>query len=249
MPSRAVQIACITLFAFCSKCIDSAHADSFTDALAQQGRSTADLQRDATSKPIEVLTFFGVEPGMIILDVLGGDGYYSEILAHSVGPHGRVYLHNNQAYAGLMAGISARLANDRLPNVIAIVQEIEDILLATESIDMVLAVMVYHDVYYTNNGWTVTPERFFAMIKRVLKPGGILGIVDHNAQPGSGVTFTQNLHRIDAQFARRDIDNRGFEFLGSIDVLENPTDVLTESVFEPEIRGRTSRFVHKYRKH
>ncbi len=87
------------------------------------------------------------------------------------------------------------------------------------------------------------------MIKRVLKPGGILGIVDHNAQSGSGVTFTQNLHRIDAQFARRDINNRGFEFLGSIEVLENPTDVLTESVFEPEIRGKTSRFVHKYRKH
>ena len=110
MPSRAVQIACIILFAFCSKCINSAHADSLTDALAQQVRSSADLQRDATSKPIEVLTFFGVEPGIIILDVLGGDGYYSEILAHSVGSHGRVYLHNNQAYAGLMAGISARLA-------------------------------------------------------------------------------------------------------------------------------------------
>ena len=60
MPSRAVQIACITLFAFCSKCINSAHADSFTDALAQQGR---------------------------------------------------VYLHNNQAYAGSMAAISARLAS------------------------------------------------------------------------------------------------------------------------------------------
>lgn len=86
------------------------------------------------------------------------------------------------------------------------------------------------------------------MIKRVLKPGGILGIVDHKAQTGSGVRYTQHLHRIDAQFTRYDISNHGFEFLGATDVLDNPADLLTESVFDPEIRGRTSRFVHKYRK-
>ncbi len=245
MPSRAAKILCISLFALYS---NPTLADALQDALAQHSRSTADLQRDATSRPLEVLTFIGVEPGMAVLDVLGGNGYYSEILAGAVGPRGRVYLHNNQAYAGLMSGISARLANNRLPNVVAIVQEIEDILLPRQSIDMVLAVMVYHDVYYTNNGWTVTADRFFAMINRVLKPGGILGIVDHDAQPGSGVGFTQNLHRIDAQFATRDIGSRGFEFLGATDALKNPLDTLTESVFEPDIRGRTSRFVHKYRK-
>lgn len=162
MLTRAAQIACIALFAFCS---NPTGADLLQDTLAQESRSTADRQRDATSKPLELL-----------------------------------------------------------------------------------AVRVYHDVYYTNNGWTVTPDRFFAMIKRVLKPGGILGIVDHNAQPGSGVRFTQHLHRIDAQFAKHDISNRGFEFLGATDVLDNPVDLLTESVFEPEVRGRTSRFVHKYRK-
>lgn len=245
MLTRAAQIACIAPFAFCS---NPTGADLLQDTVAQEGRSTADQQRDATSKPLEVLAFFGVEPGMVILDVLGGDGYYSEILAGAVGPSGRVYLHNNQAYAGLMADVGARLANEALPNVTALVQEIDDVLLPAESIDMVLAVRVYHDVYYTNNGWTVTPGRFFAMIKRVLKPGGILGIVDHNAQPGSGVRFTQHLHRIDAQFAKHDISYRGFEFLGATDVLDNPVDLLTESVFEPEVRGRTSRFVHKYRK-
>ncbi|MEJ2089890.1 MAG: methyltransferase, partial [Gammaproteobacteria bacterium] len=81
-------------------------ADSIPDHIARAvnhpDRSQADRQRDLTSRPAEVLTFLGIEPGMTVLDMLTGDGYYAEIVARAVGPAGHVYLHNNLAYRGLM---------------------------------------------------------------------------------------------------------------------------------------------------
>ena len=58
----------------------------------------------------------------------------------------------------------------------------------------------------------------------------------------------QVLHRIDADYAKQDIINRGFRFIGSNDLLENPDDDLSKSVFDPAVRFNTSRFVYKFMK-
>ena len=60
--------------------------------------------------------------------------------------------------------------------------------------------------------------------------------------------LAQSLHRIDPRFVCEDMRRQGFEFVGASDLLANPEDPLTGSVFEPGIQGRTSRFVHRYRK-
>ena len=60
-------------------------------------RSAADVQRDLGSRPKEALDFFDPQPGWRIIDLFAGDGYYSELLHHRVGPRGRIYLHNSQA--------------------------------------------------------------------------------------------------------------------------------------------------------
>ncbi|MCB1049701.1 MAG: hypothetical protein KDC71_03810, partial [Acidobacteria bacterium] len=59
--------------------------DIYQSALQAKGRSEADLTRDETSKPAEVMAFAKVQPGMKVLDILGGGGYYSELLAAVVG--------------------------------------------------------------------------------------------------------------------------------------------------------------------
>ena len=61
-------------------------------------RSKADLQRDQTSKPFQILEFMGLRPGATVIDLFAGNGYYSEVLSTVVGEQGKVYLHNNQAY-------------------------------------------------------------------------------------------------------------------------------------------------------
>jgi len=209
-------------------------------------RSEADANRDTTSKPFAVLDFMGVQPGWHVIDVFAGNGYYSEVLSHAVGATGKVYLHNNRAYMGFSDKLNDRIADDRLPNVELYVKEVEDIDLAPESLDMALLVMAYHDVYYKQEGWTVTAEPLFKAINTTLKPGGVLAVIDHHAAPGTGSAHAQELHRIDAEFAKRDIESHGFRFVAQTDLLVNPDDDLSLSVFDPAIRGHTSRFVYKF---
>lgn len=209
-------------------------------------RSEADAKRDETSKPFAVLDFMAVQPGWHVIDLFAGNGYYSELLSHRVGDTGKVYLHNNQAYMGNVKGLDERLKDERLANVEVYVREVEDINLPSESLDMAILVMAYHDVYFEQNGWTVTADPLFSTIQRILKPGGVLAIIDHHAAAGSGKTHAQDLHRIDAVFARQDISSHGFEFVAETDILANSADDLTLSVFDPAIKGQTSRFVYKF---
>jgi predicted methyltransferase len=211
-------------------------------------RSAADIQRDINSKPFAVLEFADIKPGWQVMDMFAGNGYYAELLAQAVGPEGKVYLHNNQAYMAFASKLNERLKNNRLPNVEVYVREVEDINLPSEHLDLVLLVKTYHDVYFTQSGWTVTADPLFKTIYRVLKPGGQLLIIDHHGAPGSGNSRAQDLHRIEAQFAKKDISSRGFTWVDESTILSNSSDPLNISVFDPEVTGKTSRFVFKFLK-
>ena len=89
-------------------------------------------------------------------------------------------------------------------------------------------------------------DRFFEQVHRSLKPGGVLGIVDHAAVPGTGKSAAQDLHRIDEAFAKSDIESAGFSLEARSDVLRNPADDRTLLVFDEEIRGKTDRFVFRF---
>ena len=117
---------------------------------------------------------------------------------------------------------------------------------------VVLMVMAYHDVYYVSASGPTHPkidrDRFFAEIHRCLKPGGILAIVDHSAVVGTGEAHAQDLHRIDEEFARRDIKAAGFVFDAESNLLRNPDDDRTMLVFDDRIRRKTDRFVYRFKK-
>jgi predicted methyltransferase len=124
-------------------------------------------------------------------------------------------------------------------------------MLEPESLDAVLMSMSYHDLYYYNPD--VGFERadvpdFFAQVRRALKSGGKLLIVDHAAPDGSGNSVTQEIHRIDEAFAREDIESNGFRFVASSDALRNPDDERTKNVFDKTIRGKTDRFILLFEK-
>lgn len=227
-------------------------ADLYSDAVAQPGRSAADLKRDAIDHPAEVLRLAGIKPGMRVADFLAGNGYYSEMLSHIVGPKGQVLLLNNEAYEKWSGKRwQGRLENGRLPNVEHRTIDVEHLDLPDHSLDAVLLIKVYHDLYWVDKDheWPkMDPNTVLNEIARVLKPGGTLLLVDHSAKPGTGSADAGTLHRIDEAYARADFEKHGFSFVAGSDVLrraDDPRDALT---YEGPMVGKTDRFVMVFRK-
>lgn len=244
---RLLQSAVVMTAAAMMLVASWARGDAIDQAVASPDRPPADLERDLNSRPADVLRFFGAQHSGVAIDLFAGGGYYSEILSRLMGEAGTVYMHNNQAYLGFAGdAVDQRLAGDRLPNVVRYDREVDQIDLADDSVDMVLMVMTYHDLYYKTDGWDLDPDGFFSMVHRILKPGGVLAIVDHVAASGSGSTAAQDLHRIDPEFALADIQGRGFELAARSDLLRNPDDPLDVNVFDERIRGKTSKFLYKF---
>ncbi len=222
-------------------------------AVSDPRRPGLDTARDADRKPAEVLTFLGLNAGETVLDLFAGGGYYSEILSRIVGSDGLVYTHNNAGYRKFLGDRDApRYANNRLPNVVRLEQEIDDLNLAGESIDTALLMLSYHDLYYrpanTADWAPIDGPKMLAALYAALKPGGVLGVVDHAGARRMDDSTISELHRIPEQRAIDEIEAAGFELDAKSDVLENKDDDPTLSVFDARIRGKTDRFVLRFRK-
>jgi len=224
----------------------------YADALAVDSRLAADYERDTSRRPDEVLAFFGVEPGMVVLDMFSGGGYYSEVIAHVVGDGGHVDAHSNEAYLGFVGEeFNARHADGRLPNVSVLMAENNEIELESERYDAIIMVLSYHDLYYddVDSGWAkFDVPALHAELYDGLKPGGILGIVDHQAEDGAPAETGNTVHRIDARIVIDELTEAGFELVDQSDLLRNAEDDYTKNVFDPEVRGSTDRFVLRFTK-
>lgn len=222
-------------------------------ALASPERIEADRLQDPLRRPDLVLRFFEIRPGMAVLDLFSGGGYYTEIVSRVVGDQGKVLAHNNQAYLAFAKdSLAGRYNGKRLANVETVIVEADALELPAATFDAALASLTWHDFYYLDeeNGWPAIDEQ--TMVHKLcaaLKPGAVLGVIDHVAAAGSEPTESaQSLHRIDPQRIKDDLVGDCFVFEGEISALRNPADDHTRPVFAESIRGRTDRVVYKFRR-
>lgn len=230
----------------------SSEASAHQRAVDAPGRTDADRAKDAGRKPAEVLAFFGIEPGMTVLDMFSGGGYYTELASNVVGPEGSVIAHTNSAYAQFVgAEATNRYANNRLPNVEILLAENNELRLPADAFDATLMVLAYHDIYYVDpeNGWPkIDGQKLVTELFRGLKPGGILGVVDHSAAAGSDRETGNTLHRIDPAIVIQELEAAGFLLDAESEVLRNEGDDYSLNMGAPEVRGKTDRFVLRFRK-
>jgi predicted methyltransferase len=227
-------------------------ADAAIDAaLANPERSAADRERDAREKPAEVLALAGVKPGMTVVDMFAGSGYYSELLAGVVGANGKVLSVNNVPYeAYSKEGVKARFTEGRLKNVDRRIVEASYINFPPKSVDVIVICMSYHDAFWVDEkeGWpAINTAAFIDSMKNMLKPGGKLLIVDHNAPAGTGAEMAGKAHRLNEEFAKKSLTSRGFVLEKTWDGLRNKDDQLDKMVFDPAVKGKTDRYVHLYK--
>ena len=228
-----------------------ARADRYDDAVAHAGRPGGDLKRDKIDHPAEVLRLSGIGPSMVVADFLAADGYYSELVSYLVGPKGHVYLLNNEAYDKWSENQwQGRV--ERLPNVAHETVPVEHLGLPARSLDAMLLIKVYHDLYWhpDEGPWPkdIDADAVLTEIARVVKPGGVLLLVDHSAKPGTGSADAGTLHRIDEQFMRKDFEAHGFTFANKSDILRRSDDKLDQISYKEPMLGKTDRFVYVFHK-
>ena len=223
------------------------------ESLASPDRIEQDRSNDPLRRPDLVLSFFEIKPGMTVLDLFSGGGYYTEIVSRVVGENGKVVAHNNEAYiAYAKDALSSRYTDDRLANVDRITAEANQLSLPAGTFDAALAMLTWHDFYYLDeeNNWpAIDTPALITKLCSALKAGAVLGITDHVAVAGSNARETgQGLHRIDPERIKNDLSDSCFKFEGEIDVLRIPEDDISKPMFAEGIRGRTDRVVYKFRK-
>jgi predicted methyltransferase len=224
--------------------------DVYAQAVARTTRLEGDYARDAGRKPAQVLGFFGVSPGMTVLDMFSGGGYYSELLAYVVGSEGRVVAHSNEAYLTYVGDeFQDRHAQGRLDNVEVLMAENNELSLSEGEFDAIMIVLGFHDIYYDNaeGGWPRIDEaKLLAELHKGLKDDGFIGIIDHHAEEGAPSDSGNTVHRIDRALVIERMAAAGFELVDESDLLRNPDDDRTIDVFNAEVRGKTDRFILKF---
>jgi predicted methyltransferase len=220
-------------------------------AVDSQDRPPKDRARDDNRHYAEILEFFGVRPGMTLIELFGAGGNTAEVLARAVGPNGKVYMQNPDFFYERFGkkGVDERLANNRLPNVVRLDKPLNEMGLEPNSLDGATAFMVLHDFFWLSQD----VPGVLADVYKALKPGGWFGVVDHSAPAGTGnrdaLDRDKGPHRIDEAYVKKLFLEAGFTLEASNDVLRNPADDRTKPFFDESFKGKsTDRFVLLFRK-
>ncbi len=211
-------------------------------------RSAEDRALDAGRHPGELLAFFGVGAGMKVAELGAGGGYTAELLARTVGPSGAVYGQNNKFLLERFAEKpwAERLSKPIMKNVVRVDRDFDEPLpKEAQGLDVVLMVLFYHDTVWLK----VDRAKMNTSVFNALKPGGVFAIVDHSGRPGTGVTETESLHRIEEKAVREEIEKVGFRLEAEGNFLRNAKDTKDWNASPrtaAERRGTSDRFVLKF---
>lgn len=207
----------------------AAAATALAAAVAAPTRTPANVERDRYRHPAETLAFFGVEPDDTVVEIWPGGGWYTEILApYLASGGGRLILATPDGELGGVAKLRQAhpahyetLTTTTFPAFDATAASIPD-----GAADVVLTFRNVHNWrmgYRRDDKRDYSPEAF-RQIYAMLKPGGVLGIVDHRLPESasderertSGYIKTSTVHRL--------AEAAGFRLAGSSEINANPRD-------------------------
>ena len=230
-PLKHLVLACsvLTFSALAAPMVmpDNGVDAALTQALKGPWRSTANVARDQYRHPRETLEFFGLKPNMTVVELWPGGGWYTEILAPVLKDHGHLIVaatpvsldtpnESTQAYLDRLAANKAAFGNvkevDFLPP--------SKVDLGPEgSADLVLTFRNLHN-------WQGSGEvsDVFKAAFKVLKHGGIFGVVEHRAPAGKSVDQTFHSGYMPVDYVIAQAENAGFKLEAQSEVNANPKD-------------------------
>ena len=202
--------------------------------VAAPDRSAADRELDARRKPAEMLAFIGVRPGSTALDVSAARGYTTELIARAVGPQGKVIGQSPVPATGPQTPPPPPFAERQknFPHMQYVRRPFEDPVPPEfkGKLDLVTFMFNYHDMGHLR----VDRDKLNRAVFEGLKPGGIYIIADHSGRPGTGISESGTLHRVEEAFVVREVEAAGFKLAARGDFLRNPQDARDQA--EPPYR-------------
>ena len=218
---------------------------AIASAVASPDRDDKDRALDDGRKPAEVLAFFKVAPGQKVGELFAGMGYTTEILARTIGENGKLYVQNTKEIMDKFARqpLAKHLAKPALKNTTLFETPAETPFPPeVKDLDEVICILNYHDYVWQKVDRAKMNKAIFA----ALKPGGYYVIADHSGRPGTGISESNTLHRIEEAFLRREVEQPGFRLVAEGTFLRNPKDPRDRET--PEPAQPKDEFVLKYRK-
>jgi ubiquinone/menaquinone biosynthesis C-methylase UbiE len=153
-------------------------------------RATEDSRRDARLQPERVMDAVGIRPGMVVGEAGAGRGYFTFKLARRVGASGKVYA--NDIDRSALDDLRQVCRDEKIGNVETVVGEVEDPLFPVAALEVVVMVYALHDFS--------RPVAFLQNLKKYLKPGGTVVILDQDPD-ASGDRHFLTRERLLALFA------------------------------------------------
>ena len=227
-PAFALLAAAVLIAGCAVTSTREATAQALDNILADPHRSEADRARDRYRHPKDTLLFFGVRPEMTVLEVWPEPGWYTDIIAPLVRDRGKYSAAvmepdpASQFVTGRLASFRNKLAADPTlygnATIVTFPAHGGDVV-PPGSIDLVVTFRNIHN--WMSEG---TASDAFATIFKALKPGGMLGVVDHRGSPGVPQDPKAKSGYVSEEYAIKLIEAQGFRLLGTSEINANPKD-------------------------
>lgn len=203
--------------------------DMLESLIAADHRSDSNIARNEYRHPVETLEFFGLESGMTVVEILPGGGWYTEILAPFLKSNGQYYAAHFSPNGTLsyqppaLMRFQSKLAEH--PDVYGeatithLYPPYATYIAPPGSADLALTFRNVHN-------WIMagTQHEHFETFYKAVKPGGVLGVVEHRAPEGSSMEFMSTSGYVTQDYVIELAEEAGFEFVESAEINANPSD-------------------------
>jgi predicted methyltransferase len=198
-------------------------AHDLKGAVASEDRTPKNTLRDSSRNPLETLSFFGIESDMVVIELSPGGGWYTEILANYIHyPGTLIAAHWSKDseiayYRRGRANFEKKMSNNPMYGRVEIVDLYSE-LAEENSVDAVLTFRNLHNWLGPNL------DNIFSNTFKSLKPGGVFGIVEHRAKPGTSMEMMKKSGYVTEAHAIKIAKKHGFELAAKSEINANPKD-------------------------
>ena len=213
----------------CSSAQADEQSSALQQAIAGQQRSAEHKARDKYRHPLQTLEFFDVKENMTVVEIWPGEGWYTEILAPYLRDKGKLYVAHFSADAeepyfkkGLKNFINKLHSQPKVYGKVELtaLQPPESLHIAPDgSADRVLTFRNIHNWMKSDQAAAV-----FSALYKALKPGGILGVVEHRNNALKPQDTRAESGYVSEDYVIALATNAGFEFLGKSEINANSKD-------------------------